>query len=249
MSYDLVTFKCRTDNVGALIRDHATGFVTAIDAPEEEPILKALQDQGWTLHQLVITHSHHDHIGAILPLKQRFGCTVIMPEKARSVLPPADRYVREGESLSFGSLKAEVWETPGHLNDLAVYYLPKIDLMFCSDNLSSLGCGRAALQDYDKLFRSLQRIAVLPDQTKLVFGHDYHNDNLRFSRHLFSHHAEFGEEAGRSDFVSEGVLGDQKKANLFLRSHDPVIAKHLGMEGASAFAVFTALREAKRQFS
>jgi hydroxyacylglutathione hydrolase len=249
MSYELVTFLCRTDNVGALIRDQSTGFVTAIDAPEEEPILRALHERGWSLDQLVITHSHYDHIEAITPLRERFSCTFIAPEKARLALPPADIYVREGDVIPFGSLHAQVWETPGHLDDLVAYYLRDIDVLFCSDNLSSLGCGRAAQQHYAKLFQSLERIKALPDQTRLIFGHDYHRDNLRFSRHLFPKDARFGPDAEQTGFISEGLLGYQKERNLFLRAYDPDVAVRMGLKGASPFEVFTALREAKRQFS
>ena len=48
-----------------LIRDPATGACAAIDVPEEGPILKALDETGWRLTDILVTHRHGDHVGGI----------------------------------------------------------------------------------------------------------------------------------------------------------------------------------------
>jgi hypothetical protein len=44
MSAEIRAFRCLSDNIGALIHDPATGACAAVDAPEEAPIVKALEE-------------------------------------------------------------------------------------------------------------------------------------------------------------------------------------------------------------
>jgi hydroxyacylglutathione hydrolase len=98
MSAEIRVFRCLSDNIGALIHDPATGACAAVDAPEEAPIVKVLEETGWTLSEIVVTHRHADHTQAIEPLKRRTGCRVVAPEKARGQVPAVDAYVGEGDT-------------------------------------------------------------------------------------------------------------------------------------------------------
>ena len=112
MSAEIRAFRCLPDNIGALIHDPATGACAAVDAPEEAPILKALDEAGWTLSEIIVTHRHADHVQGIEPLKLRTGCRVVAPEKARGQVPAVDAYVREGDTVRVGELAAHVWRRP-----------------------------------------------------------------------------------------------------------------------------------------
>ena len=59
---EIRTFLCRSDNIGVLIRDPATGACAAIDVPEAGPVLKALDETGWRLTDILVTHRHGDHV-------------------------------------------------------------------------------------------------------------------------------------------------------------------------------------------
>src|SRR5918997_4141440 len=87
MSAEIRVFRCLEDNIGALVHDPATGACAAIDAPEEGPIVKALDQAGWRLTHILVTHRHRDHVQGIEPLKLRYGCRVVVPEKAASDVP------------------------------------------------------------------------------------------------------------------------------------------------------------------
>ena len=52
MPAEIRVFRCLSDNIGALIHDPATGACAAVDAPEEAPIVKALEETGWTLSEI-----------------------------------------------------------------------------------------------------------------------------------------------------------------------------------------------------
>src|SRR5215203_2242149 len=126
MPAEIRVFRCLSDNIGALIHDPATGACAALDAPEEAPIIKALEETGWTLSEIIVTHRHADHVQAIEPLKRRTGCRVVAPEKARGQVPAVDAYVREGDTVRVGELAAHVWETPGAAGRCARLQWPRL---------------------------------------------------------------------------------------------------------------------------
>src|SRR5215207_1226645 len=99
MPAEIHVFRCLEDNIGALVHDPGTGACAAIDAPEEAPILAALEEKGWRLSDILVTHRHADHIQGIAPLKARFGCRVVAPAKAAAEVPLSDETVREGDSV------------------------------------------------------------------------------------------------------------------------------------------------------
>src|SRR5829696_6364759 len=130
MPAEIRVFPCLQDNIGALVRDPATGACAAIDAPEEGPILKALEETGWRLTDILVTHRHSDHVQGIDGLKRRFGCRVVAPEKARAEVPGADEFVREGSTAKVGGLAAQVWDTPGHCRDHIAYWFAEDRAVF-----------------------------------------------------------------------------------------------------------------------
>ncbi len=50
---ELDLFLCRTDNYGVLLHDRLSGATASIDAPEERPILDALERRGWQLTHIL----------------------------------------------------------------------------------------------------------------------------------------------------------------------------------------------------
>lgn len=119
---EIRTFLCRSDNIGVLIRDPATGACAAIDVPEAAPVLKALDEAGWTLTDILVTHRHLDHVEGIPEVKRRTGARVTAPRKAGPDVPEVDVSVAEGDLVRVGDLEAEVWETPGHCLDHVTYW-------------------------------------------------------------------------------------------------------------------------------
>ena len=99
MTAEIRVFRCLSDNIGALIHDPATGACAAVDAPEERPILDALDETGWRLSDIIVTHRHQDHVQAIDPLKRRFGCRVVSPAKAGNGVQSVDAWVGEGDTV------------------------------------------------------------------------------------------------------------------------------------------------------
>ena len=72
MTMSVHQYLCLTDNYGALIHDSTTGATACVDAPEAGPTFAALEERGWTLSDVLLTHHHADHIQGVPELKAKF---------------------------------------------------------------------------------------------------------------------------------------------------------------------------------
>src|SRR5690606_5881389 len=116
-------FPCRSDNYGVLIHDPESGLTASIDAPEFEPIVAKLEENGWTLDRILTTHHHIDHVEANLALKAKYGCTITGPADEAGQIPGIDTQVRGGDSFMFGTFEVRVLATPGHTAGHISYWL------------------------------------------------------------------------------------------------------------------------------
>ena len=255
MPAEIRVFRCLSDNIGALIHDPATGACAAIDAPEEGPIRQALEETGWRLSEILVTHRHADHVQAIEPLKSRFRCRVVAPRKAAAEVPAVDATVREGDTVRVGELSAHVWETPGHCADHIAYWFAADRALFAGDTLFTLGCGRVMESPYAEMWHSLSRLAALPNEARVYSGHDYVIANAKFALAADPDNAALKERAAEAErakaedrFLIPSTIGEEKATNPFLRAGEPALARAVKMEGADPGTVFQALREWKNRF-
>ena len=61
MTLTILTIPCLSDNYAFLLHDPASGETAVVDAPEAAPILSTLEDKGWALNHILLTHHHSDH--------------------------------------------------------------------------------------------------------------------------------------------------------------------------------------------
>ncbi|MCE4224144.1 hydroxyacylglutathione hydrolase [Methylobacterium sp. C25] len=250
------TFLCRSDNIGVLIRDPATGDCAAIDVPEAAPVLAALDETGWRLTDILVTHRHADHVEGIPEVKARTGAKVTAPAKAGDAVPDVDRTVVEGDRVSVGQLEAEVWETPGHCADHVSFVFRDAGVAFAGDTLFTLGCGRVMEAEPATLWHSLERFLALPDATEVYSGHDYVLSNARFALAADPDNAALKERMAEAErlkaqdrFLIPSTIGAEKATNPFLRAGEPTLARSVDLApGTDAEAVFTALRAWKNRF-
>jgi hydroxyacylglutathione hydrolase len=254
MAAEIRIFTCLTDNFGYLIHDDATKATASIDAPEAGPIVKALEREGWKLTDILITHHHGDHVGGVAELKQKYGCRVVAPHDKSAHIANVDARVANGDVVKVGSLLARVLETPGHTLDHVSYVFDGEKTLFAADTLFSIGCGRVFEGNYPMMWDSLLKLRALPDDFRLYCGHEYTAANVKFALSVEPDNPAL---KARADEVTrlraEGkptiptLLGEEKKANVFLRADDPAVAAKLHLKGASASEVFKELRERKNK--
>lgn len=252
---DIDLFLCRSDNFGVLLHDPATGLTAAIDAPEEKAILDALTRRGWRLSHIFTTHHHGDHVEANLPLKERFGAEIVGPAREAARIPGIDRMVDDGDVFDFAGRRVEVIATPGHTAGHVCYHLPQEKLLFAADTLFALGCGRLFEGTAADMWKSLSKLARLPDETRVYFGHEYTLSNARFAVTVDPDNGELSRRAAEIErmraggaFTAPTTIGIEKATNPFLRAGDPAIRHHLGMKAASNAEVFAEIRARKDRF-
>lgn len=145
---------------------------------EKLPLYERLiSEYGLKLVAVLETHLHADHITASGPLRERFGCEIIMgaPCKAKCVT----RIVNDGETLSFDGINIECLYTPGHTDDSFCYRMK--DRVFTGDTLFIRGSGRTDFQNgnpedaYHSIFDVLLK---LPEDTLVYPAHDYQGQTV-----------------------------------------------------------------------
>lgn len=254
MAVEVRLVPCLSDNYAVIVRDLGSDAVFVVDAPEPEPIIKALDEAKWSLTHVLVTHKHADHIQGIPALKTRYQAKVIGP-RSEDDIPTLDEKVSEPDVVKVGSLSARVFDTPGHTAGHICYWFEQEKLLFSADTLFALGAGRAFERPASVLWESLLKLRKLPDDTTIYCGHEYTLSNGRFAVTVDPDNAalkarlaevEKARAAGKPTVPS--TMAEERTTNPFLRADDPAIAAAIGMPGADPAAVFTEIRERKNNF-
>jgi hydroxyacylglutathione hydrolase len=163
--------------------------------------------------------------------------------------------VREHDKVRVGGLEGRVIETPGHTAGHITYFFPAEKLAFAGDTLFSIGCGRVIEGNAEMMWNSLLKLRGLPDDTQVYCGHEYTKANVHFARTVEPGNAALAAREQEVDkLVAAGTptipstIGDEKKANPFLRADLPEVAKSVGLAGSPAWQVFAEIRERKNRF-
>jgi hydroxyacylglutathione hydrolase len=202
------------------------------------PIIKALEREGWTLTDILVTHHHGDHVGGIAELKQKYNCRVVAPTTSPRRSPMSICASANGDVVKVGGLLARVLETPGHTLDHISYVFDNDKALFAADTLFSIGCGRVFEGNYPMMWDSLLKLRALPDDFKLYCGHEYTAANVKFALTVEPDNAALkarAEEVTRLRAANKPtiptLLGEEKKANVFLRADEPSVAAKRAHEG------------------
>jgi sulfur dioxygenase len=159
-----------------LLADPATREAVLIDPVFEQARRDAalVAELGLRLLWTLETHVHADHVTAAWLHKQRLGSRIAVA--AASGAEGADRLLRPGDRVEFGSRFLEARATPGHTSGCMTYVLDDRTMAFTGDALLIRGCGRTDFQQGDPrlLFRSVrEQVFSLPDSCLLYPAHDY----------------------------------------------------------------------------
>jgi len=173
-------FPCLSDNYGFVIRDEASGLTACVDTPDAAAILAELKRAGWGLDFIFNTHWHPDHAGGNAQVKASTGATVIGPAEVTRIAP-LDRTVAGGDVVDLGQTRFRVIETGGHTLGHIAYFDSADAIAFVGDTLFALGCGRLFEGTAQQMWTSLQRLAALPDDTRVYCAHEYTAANARFA--------------------------------------------------------------------
>ena len=200
-------------NFAYIIGDRITREVVVIDpAWDIDGLLKLIAERDYQLTGALVTHYHPDHCGGSFGQNTVEGVSrllehVSLPVYAheleadgvRRVTGISERDIKKvtsGDKLMVGDIDIEFLHTPGHTPGSQCFRVK--NTLVSGDTLFIDGCGRVDLpgSDTEDMFRSLQRLASLPDDTLLLPGHNY-------------------------SAVPHATLGETKRTNTYLKIKDP----------------------------
>ncbi|MCB5201365.1 MBL fold metallo-hydrolase [Neorhizobium sp. T786] len=156
-------------------------------------ILDVIEKQGLTIREIWLTHGHIDHAGGADELREALGISVVGPHKddlpllqgleaqakmfgvpmvVRNVMP--DRFLDEGETVSFEGHVFEVFHCPGHAPGHVIYFNREERFAHVGDVLFNGSVGRTDLPggDHATLMRSIRdKVLALGDDVGFLCGH------------------------------------------------------------------------------
>lgn len=248
---------CLYDNYSYLVVND--GQAAVVDPSEAWPVLKEVERHNVQLTAVLCTHHHHDHIGGVADLLDEYGDLRIYGyHQDKKRIPTITHPVGDNDKISVCGLDIDVMHTPGHTSTHIVYRLE--DHLFVGDTLFGAGCGRLFEGTPEQMVGSLDRISGCPAGSRIYFGHEYTELNLRFSAEVDPANGAVRQRADRvaklrsRDLPSTpSILADELATNPFLRAEDGSIIEKLKSEGrisgSDRVTVFTALRELRNHFS
>ncbi|HEX3903573.1 MAG TPA: MBL fold metallo-hydrolase [Polyangia bacterium] len=143
---------------------------------EVDRLLAEVARRGLTVTTALITHTHNDHIEGVDALCEKTGATVVVSPREAAAVSAAGRKMLDavdGLDVSVGKRGVRVLDTPGHTVGGTCYladgYVVTGDVLFVG------GCGRTDFRGGDtaEMWKSLQRLTRLPEETRVFPGHDY----------------------------------------------------------------------------
>ena len=174
--------------------DEKTGRGFLIDpAAQADVLLQMIEENGWTIEKMLITHGHFDHIGAVQALHDKLNIPYAAHENGRAYLTDGRlnlgdycgkafhlteaEFVKDNDEIQLKadpSVTLKVVHTPGHTPDSVLYYDAANKTAFVGDTIfkDSYGATHFPGGDLAQLQQSIrQKVLTLPDDTVLYSGH------------------------------------------------------------------------------
>jgi len=222
---EIVPVPAFSDNYLWLVHDAPSGETAVVDPGDAAPVLAEADRRGWRITQVWNTHWHPDHTGGNLAIKAATGARISAPSSEK--IPGRDVTLKEGDTVRLGNHVGRVIEVPGHTLDHIALLFDEQRIAFVGDTLFAMGCGRLFEGTPAQMYRSLQRLAALPGDTKLYCAHEYTLANARFAVHAERDNAAtaerlFAVEALRRDgkMTVPTTVAQERETNPFVRATD-----------------------------
>lgn len=169
--------------------DAASGRTKTASA---DVIIDYVREQGLDVEWVLETHVHADHLTAAPYMKEKLGGNTGIGDHVNIIQKTFgevfnaeagfnrdgsqfDALFADGATFSIGSIEAKVIHTPGHTPACVTYIIG--DAGFVGDTLFMPDYGTARCDfpggDARTLYRSIQKLFSLPDETRLFMCHDY----------------------------------------------------------------------------
>ncbi|MFZ2950490.1 MAG: MBL fold metallo-hydrolase [Desulfuromonadaceae bacterium] len=156
-----------------------------------EQIASLVRHHGLTIHTIINTHGHFDHMGGNRQAVEAFGARLLIHQADAPMLgrcvetarkfglrgensPAADDYLVDGMDIYFGTCRLKVLHTPGHSPGGCCLYIEKERIIITGDTLFADSIGRTDLPggSHEQLLESIRtKLFTLPDDVTAYPGH------------------------------------------------------------------------------
>jgi len=224
MALEIVPIPVLNDNYVWLVHDPDSGETAAVDPSLGPPVLEAADARQWRITQLFNTHWHPDHTGGDQAIHEATGAPVTGPAEVRKVYQP-DRVIGEGDRIQLGAWQAEIWDIPAHTAGHIAIHFPAAKAIFVGDTMFAMGCGRLFEGTAAQMHANLQRLAALPEDTRVYCGHEYTLANARFAVTVEPGNAELAARLKQVEAARERgavtlptTIAEERATNPFMRA-------------------------------
>ena len=172
-------------NYNYLVACPDSGEALAIDPLDHGQCLQRAKVRGWRITQILNTHEHHDHTGGNAAMVAATGAKLLAHERSGASIPGVDRGLKAGDVIKVGKrVELECLDTPGHtMCHICLRSHGDEPVLFSGDTLFNAGAGNCHNGGDPTLMYAtfVDQLARLPDAMRIYPGHDYIENNLKFT--------------------------------------------------------------------
>lgn len=252
---EISVIPCLKDNYSYYVFEPKSNTSILIDTPEFKAIDNFLESKNISLDFILNTHHHWDHVSGNTELKNKYNCKIFGSVLDADRIPDIDFGIDPNTPLELGDLFIKTFFAPGHTSHHVVFYLENASALFSGDTLFSMGCGRVFEGTHEELFKSLNVLTSLPEETKIYCGHEYSIRNSKFALSIEPNNLDLQKRIEEITLLRAKNLPTvpttlelEKKINPFLRCHLDSVKEYLGDKNLSNLDTFKALRDLRDTF-
>lgn len=165
------------ENFIYLISDKKTKQAAVVDpAWDAAEIMKLAKDKGVTITDILLTHTHFDHINALEDILKNHDAQLhLLHDEAKfwgqALTMPSLHH--GGDNIKIGESEIKILHTPGHTPGSACYHID--EHLIAGDTMFVFGCGRCDLAggDPEVMHNTLKKLGQMPGETIILPGHNY----------------------------------------------------------------------------
>lgn len=153
-----------------------TTHASVLFDPGADPDALSAMLAGSTPVAILLTHTHGDHVGALVEMRQRLKVPLMAHPNARKRQIEADRWLNTGDTVAVGTHTLHVAYTPGHIDDQICFALAQDPRVIVGDTIFAGGPGRTRTSaDFQTTLNTLRTVVLTwPDETVCYPGHGPH---------------------------------------------------------------------------